>query len=179
LRVRALVADVGEPQTKARDLDDLDAGWEDEVDDLDAGWDDEDASEDPEGPGALESKGLTPELREARAARAASKKERMRAKAAEKAERRKARVSAAAAKQKRSAPRPPGARPQKMPASRGGRRDDPGDPEVEERPAAHAVERSRTRARSVSRSRRDWRGAALLGLVLILVGCVALYVWKR
>jgi len=71
-----------------------------EVDDLDAGWDDEEPDEDvPEEP---EPQGLT---REEREARAAARKARLRAKAAAKKERRKARALAAAEKQKKSEPR--------------------------------------------------------------------------
>jgi hypothetical protein len=179
LPARALVPGVGEPQTKTQELDDLDAGWEDRVDDLDAGWEDEGASDDSEEPGGPESRELTPELREARAARAAARKERLRAKAAEKAERRKARVSAAAAKQKKSAPRAAGARSQRAPERSGARREDSGDREVEERSAAHSLERAARRARSLPPSPRDWRLAALLGLFLFLVGGVAFYLWKR
>ncbi|HEY5242303.1 MAG TPA: hypothetical protein VIJ22_12580, partial [Polyangiaceae bacterium] len=72
-------------KAKTPDLDDVDSGWEDDEDeDLDGGW------EDPEDAEAPAAQGLTPEEREARATRAAARKDRLRAKAAEKADRRKA-----------------------------------------------------------------------------------------
>jgi hypothetical protein len=168
---------VGAPEAKIPELDDVDAGWEDDEEDdesLDSGWEDPEAADGP----ALQ--GLTPEEREARTARAAARKERQRVKAAEKAERRKARASAAAAKQKRSAPRVASARSQRMP-ERAAPRESEGttsDDAVDEELAVRAPERAPVARRATGPS-FDWRRVMPFVVILVVAVGVALYLWKR
>jgi hypothetical protein len=170
--LRALVRRVGEP-AKTPSLDEVDAGWESEDldedadEDIDAGWDD------PEPSDALDSAASTPEEREARAARSAARKQRLRAKATEKAERRKARASVAAAKQKqkKSSPRAGSARPVR-----------PADPPVSKResredagkvPVSHALERITPPAGASRRRRFQPATLAVIGVVVVLGGVAA------
>ena len=161
---------MGASKAKTSDLDDVDSGWEDEEDDdVDAGWED---PEDAEGPPA---QGLTPEEQEARATRAAARKERLRTKAAEKAERRKARASAAAAKQKKGTPRVAGTpsrraseRPQRRPVE-----------DEEERAIEPPADPLPVLARRPPGPRFEWRRVVPFVVVLALAVGVALYLWKR
>ena len=160
---------MGASKPETPDLDELDSGWEDEDEEaVDSGW------EDPEEP---EPQGMTPEEREARAGRAAARKERLRIKATEKAQRRKARASAAAAKQKRSAPR--------AAVDPSTRRVAPRPPRVAEEQKTDPVEEVALRATESPVSNRtarpsaDWRRIALVVLILVVAGGGALLLWKR
>ena len=168
---------VSAPKGKAPDLDDIDAGWEDEEEeDVDAGWGEGPEAEEPEEP---EPAGMTPEERAERAARlvarAEERKQRQRAKAAEKAERRKARAAAAAAKQKKSArkpgsskPRPERAKPVRAPR------------EVAEESASPRA-RIREEVEPVRRvnPRRPWLPTAILIAILVVAGGVAFWLYRR
>ena len=158
-------------------VDAIDAGWEDDESedeaadsdgaDLDAGWDEVDAAKSPE-EREREWRGLTPEEREARAARAAQRKEKLRAKAAAKTERRKARASVARGKQKQKAQRPRKEQPVQVARSR----------QVE----AQVVDEARTSEVSGPRARErrnDPKVLAFLIAVVLLAGGVALFLWKR
>jgi hypothetical protein len=174
---------VGGSKAKMPELDELDSGWEeDEEEDeaLDAGWEDPEGADEPEPPG------MTLEEREARAARAAVRKERLRAKAAEKAERRKARASAAAAKQKKSAPRtvaaPPRTRPEPRAPHRSeeSRSEEPtGDDAVEEQATPRAPEQAPLNSYRAAGPAFDWRRVAPFVVILVAAVGVALYLWKR
>lgn len=184
------------PEGKTPEPEEVDSGWddegEDEPEDVDSAWGElaakavgEDAE--PGGTERVPSRALTPEEREARVARDAARKERLRAKAAEKAERRKARAAAAASKQKKSAPRAEGPavakavdrRPprrvekKKVGVARSGEAEPETEPEGEEAPEREAPVR---RAATV---RRDWRPIAVLVALLVVAGGVALFLWKR
>ncbi|HEY3820636.1 MAG TPA: hypothetical protein VGL81_25895 [Polyangiaceae bacterium] len=166
---------MGASETKMPDVDDVDAGWEDaDEGDLDAGWDEAEEAEEP-------PEGLTPEEREARVARAAARKERLRAKAAEKAERRKARVAAAAAKQKKSMPKARAAAPSRRASERPAPR--PREPEAEEEAHEAAVPGAGEPAPLVARRpvgpRFEWRRVVPFVVVLAVAVGVALYLWKR
>jgi hypothetical protein len=133
------------------------------VDDLDAGWDDEEAEPEPEW------RGLTPEEREMRAARAAARREKLRAKATEKAERRKARASIAKGKQKqkqkiRRLPSEP--EPRRPPKSQAAR------------PIANESPREGETPRAPSR-RNDPRLLAFVVAICLVAGGVALFLWRR
>jgi hypothetical protein len=150
-------------------VDDIDAGWEDEEqeEDLDAGWDAAEAAKTPE-EREREWRGLTPEEREARAARIAARKEKLRAKAAEKAERRKARASTARAKQKQKSQRPPKERePRESPEQQA-------DTSMVRESLHDRGPESRARSR-----RNDPRVLAFLLAIVLLAGGVALFLWKR
>jgi hypothetical protein len=147
-------------------VDDIDdAGREDE--DLDAGWDAAEAAKTPQ-EREREWPGLTPEEREARTARAATRKEKLRAKAAQKAERRKARASMAKAKQKQK-----GQRPRREREPQESRQEQVGAAVVPESPRDRAPE-SRVRFR-----RNDPRVLVLLVAVIVAAGGVALFLSKR
>ncbi len=158
-------------------VDELDAGWDDderegesgEPDeaDLDAGWEAAEAAKSPE-EREREWRGLTPEERAERIARASARKERLRAKAAAKADRRKARASNAKAKQKQKSQRPRKERPPAEPSHRQASasvRDD-SHPEQESGP------RNRPR-------RNDPRVLVLLLTIVLVAGGVAFFLWKR
>jgi hypothetical protein len=171
---------VGESKAKASELEEVDSGWDDddEDEDIDAGWGDPDAPEEPEAD-EPEPKGLTPEEREARAVRAAARKERQRAKAAEKAARRKARASSAAAKQKKSAPRAAGARSQRAPARRPARPVDDDEPgELRKLPVPRALAHTEGSSR-LPMSRANPRLVAIALVLLLVVGALALFLLKR
>ena len=155
-------------------VDDIDAGWEDEEqeEDLDAGWDAAEAAMTPE-EREREWHGLTPEEREARTARAAARKEKLRAKAAEKAERRRARASMARAKQKQKqkSQRPP--RKEREPRES---REPQADTSVVRESLHDRAPESRARPRP---RRNDPRVLAFLVAIVLLAGGVALFLWKR
>jgi hypothetical protein len=127
---------------------------------------------------------LTPEEREARAARVEARKQRLRGKAAEKAERRKAKASAAASKQKRSAPRehvarssaPPKAKVEPRPepvADEGGAHDD--DAEIRAEPCV-------SRNPAGTRAAPPWlngRTLAIAVIVLLVGGAIAFVLTRR
>lgn len=156
-------------------VDEIDAGWEDDSEDeaedsddadLDAGWDAADAAKSPE-EREREWRGLTPEERAARTARAAERKEKLRAKAAAKAERRRERASIAKAKQKQKVQR---ARKEQAVQPRG-RQAEPrvaGEPETSDEPARRPRE-----------PRNDPRVLAFLVAVVLLAAGIALFLWKR
>jgi hypothetical protein len=130
------------------------------VDDLDAGWDDEEAE--PE----REWRGLTPEEREVRAARAAARREKRRAKATEKAERSKARASIAKSKQKQKIRR---------------LRDEPEAPRPSRSQAAEPVANESPREGETPRPpsrRKGPRWLALLVAIALVAGGVALFLWR-
>ncbi len=176
------------PAVSAPDLDDIDAGWEDEEDDVDSGWGEVADAAEPEEPEEPEPPGLTPEQRAERAAaiaaRAAQRKERLRAKAAEKAERRKARAKAASAKQKKSARKSgsagPGPRPSRpKPAAVVRSPQTEPVPELERTgAAAQAVMRAEER-RPASRARRPWQPTVILVVILLVAAAAALWMWRR
>lgn len=147
---------VAEPPVARPELEDTE-----EADDVDASWDDEEA--DPE----AEWRGLTPEEREVRAARAAARREKLRAKATEKAERRKARAAIAKGKQKQKIRRlrnePEPRRPSRS--------------QVEESDANESPREEET-PRAPSR-RNDPRVLALLVAIVLAAGGVALFLWTR
>lgn len=159
----------------ARDaaVDEIDAGWEDDDDsddaDLDAGWDEIDSGKTPE-EREREWHGLTPEEREARVARAAARKEKLRSKAAAKAERRKARASLAKAKQKTK---------QKIQRPRKERAIAESSQEEAGFPAAHESPRDRESGPRVRDRRNDPRVLALLLAIVLVAAGVALFLWKR
>jgi hypothetical protein len=130
-------------------------------DDIDTAWDEEEAEPEPE------LRGLTPEEREVRAARAAVRREKLRAKATEKAERRKARAAIAKSKQKQKIRRPPN-----EPEPRG-----PSQSQVEE-PVANESPRVRETPRAPSR-RNDPRVLALLVAIVLVAGGVVLFLATR
>lgn len=131
------------------------------VDDIDAGWDDVEAEPEPEW------RGLTPEERELRAARAAARRKKLRAKAAEKAERRKARASIAKGKQKQKIRRPrTGPEPRRPCQSHAG------EPGINESP------RERKTPRAPSR-RKDARVLAFLVAIVLVAGGVAVFLWRH
>lgn len=135
------------------------------VDDVDGGWDDEEDGQDAEP--EPEWRGLTPEEREARAARAAARREKLRAKATEKAERRKARAAIAKGKQKQKIRR---LRNEAEPLR-------PSQSQVEEPVANESprnVETPRARAR-----RNDPRVLALLVAIVLVAGGVVLFLASR
>jgi hypothetical protein len=130
------------------------------VDDVDAGWDDDEAEPEPEW------RGLTPEEREVRAARAAARREKRRAKATEKAERRKARASIAKSKQKQKIRRlqcePEPQRPSQSLAREAVAKESPREGETPRAP-----------------SRRNGpRGLAFLVAIVLVAGGVALFLWR-
>ena len=131
------------------------------VDDVDAGWDDEEAEPEPEW------RGLTPEEREVRAARAAARRETRRAKATEKAKRRKARASIAKSKQKQKTPR---LRNEPEPRR-------PSQSQVEE-PVANESPREGATPRAPSR-RNDPRVLAFLVAIVLVAGGVVLFLATR
>lgn len=158
-------------------VDEIDAGWEDDESedesadsddaDLDAGWDAADAAKSPE-EREREWRGLTPEERAARTARAAERKEKLRAKAAAKAERRRERASIAKAKQKQKMQR---ARKEQAAPQPGGRQAEAGvarDPETSDQPGQLARER-----------RNDPRVIAFLVALVLVAAGIALFLWKR
>lgn len=159
-------------------IDDLDSGWEDEEEDVDAGWEDPEAEAQGDAKAGPPSRELTPEERQARAARAAARKERHRAKAADKAERRKAKAAAAAAKQKKSAPRvsasPSAARPARS-APRRVERVEGKDDDVEAEGAPEAPARAITAAGA----RRNWRLILILAVLLVAAGGIAIALSRR
>jgi hypothetical protein len=130
------------------------------VDDVDAGRDDEEAEPEPEW------RGLTPEEREVRAARAAARREKRRAKATEKAQRRKARASIAKSKQKQKI-----RRLQSEPEPRR-----PSQSQVEE-PVANESSREGEAPGAPSR-RNGPRGLAFLVAIVLVAGGVALFLWR-
>jgi hypothetical protein len=130
------------------------------VDDIDAGWDDEEAE--PE----AEWRGLTPEEREVRAARAAARKEKRRAKATEKAERRKARASLAKSKQKQKVRRLQNEPEPRRPSQSQARA-----------PVANEWPREGETPRAPSRRNRT-RGLAFLVAIVLVAGGVALFLWR-
>jgi hypothetical protein len=130
-------------------------------DDIDAGWEDEEAEREPEW------RGLTPEEREVRAARAASRREKLRAKATEKVERRKARVAIAQGKQKQKSRR---LRNELEPRR-------PSQSQVEE-PVANESPREGGTPRVPSR-RNDPRVLALLVAIVLVAGGVVLFLATR
>lgn len=163
------------PETVA---DEIDAGWEDDEQDeeeavaaddsgVDAGWDALDAAATPE-ERERAWRGLTPEQREALAARAAARKEKLRAKAAAKAERRKTRASLAKAKQKQKIQRLRTERP----ASREPQQAD--ETVVAPESFAHRDSGPRVRAR-----RTDPRVLVFLVAIVVVAGGIALFLWKR
>jgi hypothetical protein len=165
------------PASKAKtaEVDDLDAGWEDEEDDLDSGWGDPDEEKEPEPPEEIDDRAsivLTPGERAARAARAAEKKERLRLKAGAKAQRRRARAATAKSKQKKTAPRSAGAPPSRAIAKRSERR-------VEEESVEAVAEPRVVDASALQVPHRDWRRMALLVVLIVVAGGVALYVFGR
>ena len=131
------------------------------IDDIDAGWDDVGAEPEPEW------RGLTPEEREVRAARAAARTEKRRAKATEKAERREARASIAKGKQKQKMRRlrtePESGR--QVPSQAG-------EPVGNESPREGEAPRAPAR-------RNDPRMLAFLVVIVLVAGGVALFLWKR
>jgi hypothetical protein len=133
------------------------------ADDIDTGWDDEEAE--PE----LQWRGLTPEEREVRAARAAARREKLRAKAAEKADRRKARAAIANGKQKQKQKI---RRLRNEPESR-----TPSRSQVEE-PVANGLPRETEAPRARSR-RNDPRVLALLVAIVLVAGVVVLFLARR
>jgi len=158
------------------DLDDVDAGWDahdavdeegDDEDDLDAGWDDVPLGAPPTGDAGR--RGLTEEERAARAARAASRKERQRKKAADKTERRRARQAAANAKQKKARGRTDRVRPDarnREEEARGQTAPRMVPPaEVDSKPAAVSAPRS-------------WRPLGILAAILAAVATITL-LWLR
>jgi hypothetical protein len=153
-------------------VDDIDAGWEDEEqeEDLDAGWDAAEAAKTPE-EREREWRGLTPEEREARTARAAARKEKLRAKAAEKAERRKTRASMARAKQK---PKQKSQRPPRIEREPRESRRHQADTSVVRESLHDRGPESRARPR-----RNDPRVLAFLLAIVLVAGGVALFLWKR
>jgi cobalamin biosynthesis Mg chelatase CobN len=181
---------VGESQKKASDLDELDAGWEDEdededdeQDDIDAGWGDPDAIDalvDRQEAEETGSRTLSPEEREARAARVAARKERLRAKAAAKAERRKARASEAASKQKKSAPKSRKPRPQRAAKAGSTLRTEEAERPTASSQSSPASQRSLSKPRGQSMGRNRSYGVAIVACVLvILTGGIALLFWTR
>ncbi len=132
------------------------------VDDVDAGWHDEEAEPEPEW------RGLTPEEREVRAARAAARREQRRAKATEKAERRKARASIAKSKQKQKEKI---RRPQSEPEPRR-----PSQSQAREIVANESPREGET-PRAPSR-RNGPRGLAFLVAIVLVAGGVALFLWR-
>lgn len=152
-------------------VDELDAGWDDEDPeddaDVDAGWDAEEAAKSPE-EREREWRGLTPEERAERVARAAARKEKLRVKAAAKAERRKARASSAKAKQKQKTQRPRRERPISDPSR------PRVTPAVVREPDADPDSGPRPRAR-----RNDPKVLGLLLVIVLVAGGIALFLWKR
>jgi hypothetical protein len=130
------------------------------VDDADVGWDEEGAEPEPE------SRGLTPEEREARAARAATRREKRRAKVTEKAERRKARASIAKGKQKQKS-----RRLQSEPEPRAPSQSQAGEPVANDSP------REAETPRAPSRRNGPGRLAFLVAVVLV-AGGVAFFLSK-
>ena len=137
------------------------------VDDVDGGWDDEEDGQDAEP--EPEWRGLTPEEREARAARAAARREKLRAKATEKAERRKARAAIAKGKQKRKQ------KVRRLRIEPEPRR--PSQSQVEE-PVATESPRERKTPRARTR-RNDPRVLALLVAIVLVAGGVVLFLVTR
>ena len=165
------------PGAKPFELDDIDAGWEDEGD-VDSGWEEEEESSATSRVAGSPSPELSPAEREARAA---ARKERQRARAAEKAERRKMRAAAAAAKQKRSSARaaaasratPPARRPRPMEERSG---------DLGAAPAPRVASRAEVSSAGAARAamrRRTLRVVVPLALVLLCVGAVALWLARR
>jgi hypothetical protein len=130
------------------------------VDDSDAGWDDE------EGESEAEWRGLTPEEREMRVARASARREKRRAKATEKAERRKARASIAKSKQKQKTRRLQ-SEPEPRRAS----------PPPAAEPVANELPREVETPRAPSR-RAGPGGLAFLVAIVLVAGGVALFLWR-
>jgi cobalamin biosynthesis Mg chelatase CobN len=146
--------------------DDLDSGWDDEDEEsVDSGWDEGLAADDETRPQGDERRAprrvLTPEEREALAARNAARKDRQRAKAAEKTDRRKARAAAASAKQKKQGKKKTAAKPAPA-AKREARRP------VEARPISTPAE-SATAPRAAGDATPTARSGRSLPLPLILV----------
>lgn len=159
-------------------VDDIDAGWESDEEEeaeaagpedgeLDAGWDAVESAKTPE-ERERAWRGLTPEQREALAARAAARKEKLRAKAAAKAERRRSRASLAKAKQKQKTARPRAERPL--------RREPDQAREVSAVRESHDSPAGEPRVRP---RRNDPRVLAFLVAVVLLAGGIALFLWKR
>lgn len=142
-------------------VDDIDVA----VDDIDAGWDDEEAEPEPEW------RGLTPQEREVRAARAVARRKKLRAKAAEKAERRKARASIAKGKQKQKQKQKI-RRPRSEPEPRRPSQSQAGEP------VANASPRKGQTPRAPSR-RNDPRVLAFLVAIVLVAGGVAVFLWRR
>jgi hypothetical protein len=136
-----------------------------EADDVDAGWEDEEAEAEPES--EPEWRGLTPEEREVRAARAAARREKLRAKATEKAERRKARAAIAKGKQKQKVPRLRSESEPRRPSQSQAR-----EPVANESPREGETQRAPSR-------RNDPRVLALLVAIVLVAGGVALFLWRR
>lgn len=167
-------------------VDEIDAGWDDDEDeqpdddaadeDVDAGWDAADAADGALTPEARERewRGLTPEERQARTARAAARREKLRAKTAEKVERRKARASVARSKQKQK-------QKQKPRAATLGRQLEPRAPSAERRVAAseHVSPGSPEPPRRALTRRNDPRVIGLLAAIVLIAGGIALFLWKR
>jgi hypothetical protein len=133
------------------------------VDDIDTGWDDEEAEPEPEW------HGMTPEERQARAARAGARRDKLRAKATEKADRRKARASIAKGKQK-----------QKQKIRRPRNEPEPRTPSRSQAREPIAIESPRERETPRAPSRRnDPRVLAFLVAIVLVAGGVALFLWRR
>jgi len=131
------------------------------LDDTDAGWDDEEEEPEPE------LRGMTPEEREVRAARAAARREKLRGKATEKAERRKARAAIAKGKQK-----------QKQKVRRVRNEPEPRSPSRSQVEEPVANESPRERASAPSR-RNDPRVLALLVAIVLVAGGAVLFFATR
>jgi hypothetical protein len=179
---RALIAHLA-PGAKPFELDDIDAGWEDEGD-VDSGWEEDEESSATSRVAGSGSPELSPAEREARAA---ARKERQRARAAEKAERRKMRAAAAAAKQKRSSAKavasratPPARPPRRTedPPRRMQVKSEDAGPRPATGDAARPEVSSAGGARAAMR-RRTLRLVVALALVLLIVGAVALWLARR
>ena len=175
---RALFARVGASDRNTKELEEVDSGWEgeDEDEDLDSGWEDVEAQatpgSSPNDEEVLQSRVLTPQEREARAARAAARKQRLREKAAAKTGRRRAKAAAAASKQKKSVPK---RRETRAPAPARSRSRPRGEQETEDQIQAEPEVQDRpTQALGRAPKRRlDVRALALFAVVLLVGGAIA------
>ncbi len=140
------------------------------VDDLDAGWEDEDELDEPEEPEEPAPPGMTPEEREARAA---ARKEKARAKATAKRERRKARVLAAADKQKKGGGKRRTAPPPALATSAKSVSSVERSTKTELRAAKDEGESSR--ADHDANVRRDWRRMAIMVAIVVAVGGAVMF----
>ncbi|HEY1690666.1 MAG TPA: hypothetical protein VGG39_00805 [Polyangiaceae bacterium] len=179
---------MGAPDPK-KDIDDVDAGWDDAGDDedLDSGWGEvadagataavDDELDEPD-----LGRPLTAEEIAARKARAAERKERQRTKATEKAARRAAKKQAAAAKQKKRAPRegraPREPRPEKRARVRFGAAAEPTAAEDEGEMAAAGKPMAESReGGSVARAPRRRMGGTTIAIALLAVVVLAAIVY--